>query len=296
MRPAFTFRRSIVRMLLKALGVLALLYLLVIRYFLFELLGPYYNVVTIAIKFSAFILALDILNDLLKYFYRRRFDLAPGQHDNITLGLNNIYLILVIMASLATVIALFGINPKELFTSLSIVAAGIAIVSKEYFMDIISGMYIAFSREVVIDDQVQIGEHTGKVLDISIAKIALLNEDDDILYIPNHKFFNSDVINYSKSPVRKATVEFEIELQSMTTLEELQKELENALLDYQDYIAPDSFNLRIVKIYKDYLSLKFQYDLNVQDRGMERDIRKKTVRRVVNFIREHGGHQASQSA
>ncbi len=278
-------------MVIKFIVVQGLLYLLTIRYLLFDLLGPYYAVTIIVIKFLAFILALDILNDLLKYFYRRRVHLKSDQHDNITQGLNNIYLLLVIGACLVTVTAFFGLNPKELFTSLSIVAAAIAIISKEYISDIISGMFIAFSKDVTIDDLVKIGDHTGKIIDIGISKTALLNDDDDLIYVPNHKFFVGEVTNYTKSPVRTTSLEFELELHRLTTLEALETALTRSLDLYKEYLEPNSFNLKVVHVYKDYLHLKFQYILNVSDRDMEKVIRRKTVRRVVDFIREHGGHQ-----
>lgn len=278
-------------MVTKFLAVQLLLYLLTIRYLLFDLLGPYYAVTIIVIKFVAFILALDILNDLLKFFYRRRVGLANGQHDNITLGLNNIYLLLVIGGSLITITAFFGLNPKELFTSLSIVAAAIAIISKEYISDIISGMFIAFSKDVAIDDLVKVGDYSGKIVDIGISKTALLNDDDDLIYIPNHKFFIVEVTNYTKSPVRTTSLEFELELEHLTTLENLEDALISSLDRYKEYIEATSFNLKVVHVYKDYLHLKFQYILNVSDREMEKDIRRKTVRQVVDFIRTHGGRQ-----
>lgn len=288
-----SFKSRIMAMVIKFIMVQGLMYLLTIRYLLFDILGPYYAITIIVIKFLAFIMALDILNDLLKYFYRRRVNLRRDQHDNITLGLNNIYLLLVIGGCLVTVTAFFGLNPKELFTSLSIVAAAIAIISKEYISDIISGMFIAFSKDVAIDDLIKIGEHTGKIVDIGISKTALLNDDDDLIYVPNHKFFINEVVNYTKSPVRTTSLEFELELHRLTTLEDLEKALTKALDIYKEYLEPGSFNLKVVHVYKDYLHLKFQYILNVSDRDMEKVIRRKTLRRVVDFIREHGDQHST---
>lgn len=288
MLTRISFKSRIMAMVTKFITVQVLLYLLTIRYLLFDLLGPYYATVIILIKFIAFILALDILNDLLKYFYRRRIGLGQSQHDNITLGLNNIYLLLVIGAVAITVTSFFGLNPKELFTSLSIVAAALAIISKEYISDIIGGMYIAFSREVAIDDLIRIGEHTGKIQDIGISKTALIDDDDDLIYVPNHKFIMEEVTNYSRSPVRTMSVEFEVELHRLTTLDDLEKAITHALSPFREYFEPGSSNLKVVHVYKDYLHLKFQYILHVRDRAMEKEIRRKTVRRVVDFIREHG--------
>jgi small-conductance mechanosensitive channel len=283
----FSFRSRILAMITKALVIIILLYLLAIRYWLYEVLGAYYSVTVTTVKFLAFIIAMDILNDLLKYFYRKRVGLRRNQHDNITLGLNNIYLLVVIGGSIVTVVAFFGLNPKELFTSLSIVAAAIAIISKDYIVDIISGMFIAFSKEMVLDDIIKIGDHTGKIVHIGINKTALLNDDDDLIYIPNHRFIMQDIINYTKSPIRKSIVDFEIEYKNLTTLEDLENALIKALAEFRDNIEPNSFKLKIIHIYKDFLHLKFQYTLMVKDRATEKAIRRGTVRRIVDFIREN---------
>ena len=152
-------------------------------------------------------------------------------------------------------------------------------------------MFIAFSKEVAIDDLVKVGDYSGKIVDIGISKTALLNDDDDLIYIPNHKFFIGEVTNYTKSPVRTTSLEFELEFRHLTTLENLEDALTRSLDPYKEFIEPESFNLKVVQVYKDYLHLKFQYILNVRDREMEKDIRRKSVRQVVDFIRTHGGHQ-----
>jgi small-conductance mechanosensitive channel len=286
------FRSRVLAILTKGIFVLAMLYLLTIRYWLFEFLGPYYSVLIITIKFLTFIVALDILNDLLKYFYRKRMELASKQHDNITLGLNNIYLLLVLSSSIVTITAYFGLNPRELFTSLSIVAAALAIISRDYIVDIISGMFIAFSKEVVIDDLIKIGDHTGKIVDIGINKTALLNDDDDLVYVPNHKFIMNDIINYSKSPVRKTIIDFELNYANFKTIDDLELALSQSMEEFKPYIEFDSFKLKIIHIYKDAVHLKVQYAMNITDRAKTKEIRKRTIRRILAFVNEHSVDQS----
>jgi len=79
-------------------------------------------------------------------------------------------------------------------------------------------------------------------------------------------------------------IEFELNLSFLSTIEELEADLIECLEDYHDSIEQDSFKLRIVDIKKDSLQLKFQYTLKSINRDLERDIRRKTVRRVVNHV------------
>jgi len=117
------------------------------------------------------------------------------------------------------ILGFWGIDFKSLLTSLSIVAAAIAIISKDYVSGIISGIIISFSKEINIDDYVKIGDNTGKILEINLSKITLLNDDDDIIYIPNDKVYMSEIINYTKKEIKKVSIDFELSIKYHTTIE-----------------------------------------------------------------------------
>ncbi len=231
------------------------------------------------------VLALHLSIRTLVALYKRGKKLGPQQEDNVTAGLQNVYYLIVAGITILTIASFFGLEPIEFVTSLSIVAAAIAIISKDYFSEIISGMILTFSRELEIGDYVKIGEQRGKIVDITLTKIALLNEDDDHIYLPNNKVYTNEIINYTRKEIKKVSIGFELNLADLRTVEELEEELIRALADYQDNIVPESYNLRISEIRKDSLSLKFQYVLRKLNRDLELEIRRKTVRRVVNSIK-----------
>ena len=248
---------------------------------------PYTHVIEVAFRFSIFALTLNLAILTLIAIYRRRKKLHAGQIDNVVVGLQNIYYLILTGGFLLTLAAFWNLNPVELFTSLSIVAAAIAIISKDYISEIISGMIITFSRELSIDDYIKIGDQRGKVIDITITKIALLNEDDDVIFLPNNKVYTSEIVNYTKKEIKKVSIEFEMNIQSLKTVEELESDLINAISDYQEHIVPKSYNLKIVDIRKDSIDFKFQYVLHQINRELEREIRRKTVRRIVNYVKKN---------
>ncbi len=238
----------------------------------------------ILLNFLILLLALNLLKIGAVSLYRRRQKLPPDKPDNVMVGIQNIYILLTSAVVLVTSLSFFGIDIKSLFTGLTIVAAAIAIITKDYVANIISGIAISFSDEISIGDYVKIAEYKGKVMDISISRIALLNDDDDTIYIPNNTVFISNIINYTKKGIRKVSIEFEMNLDFLDTIEGLEKDLVECLSDYHSSIEEGSFALKIVDIKKDSLDLKFQYMLKSINRELERDIRRKTVRRVVNHI------------
>ncbi|MCB0583868.1 MAG: mechanosensitive ion channel [Phaeodactylibacter sp.] len=270
------------------LRLLALALLLLARHYgLFTFFGAYQLQADITISFLIFALTASVLVSSMAWFYRHREKIPAGKADNVIIGLNNIYYILLVGAGIMTILGYWGIDFKTLFTTLSIVAAAIAIISKDYISEIISGIIISFSGEVAIGDYIRIGDQKGKIIDINFTKIALLNEDDDVIFIPNAKFFSSEIINYTKREIKKVSIEFEVMIQNIKTIEELETDLIHAISDYEGNIEAGSYNLKIGNITKDSLSLKFQYTFKEINRELEKDIRRKTVRRIVNYVKSN---------
>jgi len=95
------------------------------------------------------------------------------------------------------VLSMFNINVKEAITSLSLIAAALVLITKDYISNLINGMYLTFNKVINIGDQVQVGLQKGKIVDITLTNVHLLNDDDDIIYIPNNTVFSTDIINYT---------------------------------------------------------------------------------------------------
>jgi small-conductance mechanosensitive channel len=238
----------------------------------------------VIIRFVLFLFGTSLVVRLLAMIYRRRKHLPYHKKDNVTLGLSNISIMVIAIYTIISIFGLLGLSAEKIFTSLSIVAAALAILSKDFIADIISGIVIAFSKEISIDDFVKIGEQRGKIIDINITKTALLNEDDDIIFLPNSKVFSSEIINYTKKQIKKTSIDFEVPTESISSIEDLEEHLIRGLAEYHHLIEPNSYHLRVVHIKKDYLQLKFQYSLIQFSRELERQIKRKAVRHIVRHL------------
>lgn len=245
-----------------------------------------YSVLHSVVDFLLLFTIVNIVSAILIMIYRLRKNIPYKYTDNVVNGINNLYYLIVTFGIILMILGFWGIDFMTLFTSLSIVAAALAIISKEYVSGIISGIIISFSKEINIDDYVKIGDNKGKILEINLIKITLLNDDDDVIYIPNDKVYMSEIINYTKKEIKKVSIDFDLSLQYHTTIEQLEKSLSEDLKDFHQYIEAGSFNIKIVSVHHDYLSLKFQYTLKEVNREVERMIRKKTIRLIANSIKE----------
>jgi hypothetical protein len=98
---------------------------------------------------------------------------------------------------------------------------------------------------------------------------------------------SNEIINYTRREIRKTSIDFEIDIKHMKNVEELESELVATLSDFNQLIRSDSYRLKIVEIKKDLVSLKFQYTLDNPNRELERDIRRATIRKVLQIILEN---------
>lgn len=218
------------------------------------------------------------------FYYQRKHKLSRGVKSNFILGIDHIANILHTFVLIGAILLLFNIDPINLITSLSIVAAAIAILSKDYIANMINGMLIMFSEEVMIGDEIKIGEVKGKVTDITLVNMHIVNDDEDLIYIPNSMVFTSQIFNYTKRAIRKVSFDFDLKNELATDVAAVEKHIIDVLGEYHQYIKNDSYVLRIIKINENFTSLKFQFVLHRHSEVREKDIRKAALRHVLKFI------------
>jgi small-conductance mechanosensitive channel len=233
---------------------------------------------------AIFLLVLDFAQFFVVWWYRRRHHIKST--DNFIVGVGHLYSIVLFFGMIFSVLALFRVDIRELFTSLSIIFAGFAILTKDYISNMINGMIITFSGQLSIGDNISVGEHRGKITDITLQNIHLLNDDDDVIFIPNNLLLNGEVINYTKREIKRTSIEFEIDLKYLKNVEELERNLTETLRPFHHLIKPDSYYLRVAEVKKDLVIMKFQYILNEPNKDLERQIRKRTIRHLVEIISE----------
>lgn len=238
------------------------------------------------ISFLIYYLVIKITSFIILAYYSRRNKIPLSQKNNVHFGIENIGNILLTFGFVALVLRVMGINPLEIVTSATIVAAAIAIVTRDYIADFLSGIYLSFSNTFEIADYVKLDKHKGRIVEIGMLKIKILNDDDDVVILPNFKIYQSDIINYTKRDVRRLSLDFELAIAHVVSIEDLEKDLIATLENFSQYIEPKSYKLKVEEIKSDYIGLKFQYKLLKIDSLLQREVRKKTMREVFNYISE----------
>ncbi|WP_051296281.1 mechanosensitive ion channel family protein [Eisenibacter elegans] len=215
-----------------------------------------------------------------------------GLRSNFVLGINRIASLLFYVMIFLTSLLLFEVDVRQLFTSLSIVAAALAITLKDYINNVINGLIIMFADQISLNDYIEIDQLRGRIIDITLLNVHLATDDDELIYIPNTTVLNANIINYTKRAIKKINFEFEIAYPYIHDVKHLEQFLIAAIETeprYRAYIEPNSYNLKTVQIYKDHALLRFQYNSQSTDRDIEIKIRRRIARKLIEYI-----HRQSQ--
>ncbi|MEZ4825274.1 MAG: mechanosensitive ion channel [Bacteroidia bacterium] len=159
-------------------------------------------------------LVFDFVRIILTAFYFRKHQLPRYTRDNFTIGTRQLALIIDIVAFIFSGLVLFNIEIVQALTAISIFAAAIAILSKDYISNMINGLIMMFANQISINDYVQIGENKGNVMDMNLINLHILNDDDDLIFIPNSIVLTTTVVNYTKRAIDRVSIEFENRLHS----------------------------------------------------------------------------------
>ncbi|RRN76525.1 mechanosensitive ion channel protein MscS, partial [Pseudoxanthomonas sp. SGD-10] len=142
-------------------------------------------------------LSVSIIRLIIVSLYIRRNRLKSTVKDNFILGISQIVSVLNTVFFIIAFMYLLGIDPIKFLTSITIVAAAIALISKEYIANMINGLIIMFSDKLSLGDYIKVGNEEGKIIDITLINVILQNDDNDMVLIPNSVIFNSIIINQS---------------------------------------------------------------------------------------------------
>jgi small-conductance mechanosensitive channel len=266
--------REVITILIKAAVSLTLMYFYLNR----PLLYLHYPRVEQGAKalmvFMTPSLVVSVLRLVIIYWYIRKHKFKNNIKDNFILGINRIVSILNTLFFVIAFITLLAIDPKDFIFSVSIVAAALAVTFKDYIANMINGLIIMFSDRLSLGDHIRIGEHDGKILDITLINMILQNEDSDMVIIPNSLAFSSVIINQSKQNTKKLSIEFDMSIGNGYTPEYLEKHLDKVISGYTDNVVAGGLTVKTIAINKDVVIFKVMVLLKHYDKIKEREIRR----------------------
>ena len=137
-----------------------------------------------------------VIGIIHKIFKRRIYsnpNIELGKSHTIYQLIKYVLWILAILLSLDTI----GIKLTFLLAGSAALLVGLGLGLQQIFKDIVSGLFLLFEGNLKVEDIVELDNQVGKVKEISFRTTKIETRDNIILVIPNSKFIDGNVINWS---------------------------------------------------------------------------------------------------
>ncbi|MCB0489927.1 MAG: mechanosensitive ion channel [Cyclobacteriaceae bacterium] len=92
-----------------------------------------------------------------------------------------------------------GFKITLLLASSAALLVGLGLGLQQIFQDLVSGIFILIEGTIKVDDVIEINGLVGRILAINIRTSKVLTRDGIVIIVPNHKFINDSIINWSHS-------------------------------------------------------------------------------------------------
>lgn len=133
---------------------------------------------------------------------KRGFRRFIGHNETERRSYWSVYLILRYVVWVIVIVLMLetsGIKVSVLLASITALLVGVGFGIQQLFSDLASGIVLLIERNLQINDVIQLADGTvGKVIHIGLRTSKIKTRDDIILVVPNSKFVNDIIINWSQ--------------------------------------------------------------------------------------------------
>lgn len=153
------------------------------------------NLVAALVVFSIFYVIWKLIKRALRILQvRAKLD------ETIASFLETVIKYIILSYAFVAAMSQFGVNVASFLTGLGIAGLTIGFAAKDALSNIISGLFIFWDRPFVIGDLVEIGNHYGRVDQITMRSTRVVTVDGKMLAIPNSVVVNSPVASFTNFP------------------------------------------------------------------------------------------------
>lgn len=148
------------------------------------------------------IVALLVISEWIKKFLINRvlknYNIQQGTRQSV----GTIVKYLLIIAGMFSILQTTGIDLSAFGILVGALGVGIGFGLQNITNNFISGLIILFEQPIKVGDRIEVGDISGDVLKISARSTTVLTNDNISVIIPNSKFIDDQVINWSHNDRR----------------------------------------------------------------------------------------------
>lgn len=177
-----------------------------------------------------------------------------------------------------------GIDVLPVLAGAGVLAFAIGFGAQELIKDLISGFFLILEKTFSIGDRVEIGGHSGNVLDIGLRRTKLKTWKGEIITINNGDI--KTVVNTSVNP-SIAIIDFNIDFRKDIKMFESQ-DFKQFVMDFADNhpeVISEGDQLVVQDLLGGHVTLRMTFTTNIRKHiGVQRDF----MKALLKYAQEHG--------
>lgn len=208
--------------------------------------------------------------------YRLRNKLEEDDRDNFTIGMNALVSLFSVIATAVAVFVFFELDFLQIWTTLAVVSVALAILLQPYITNFINSFLLMFSDDYKVGEYVRLNDGSkGYVQDITFRATKLKTDEGNILFVPNTKFVENEVTNFSKVKFKKITMAFSVARSEVKELYQFEERLKDELTKaFPDLVVPEKIYLRVNHIHETAVDLTLESVVTNYNFRIEEEIKK----------------------
>lgn len=155
-------------------------------------------VLTLAISLIVLFVGSEWIRRFLVKKILAKRDMAIGTRESI----GTIVKYILIVAGMFSILQTNGIDLSAFGVLAGAIGVGIGFGLQNITNNFISGLIILFEQPIKVGDRIEVGDVTGDVVKISSRATTIITNDNISIIVPNSKFIDSEVINWSHNEHR----------------------------------------------------------------------------------------------
>lgn len=193
------------------------------------------NVLTVFFIFFAAFIFVKIFSIILTRSIRKK-----SHTDSRHLSIIQLVKYFVFTLAIVFVLQSLGVNITFLIASSAALLVGIGLGLQGIFKDFIAGIALLFEGVIKVDDIVEVDDLVVRVNEISLRTSRVTTRDDNVMIIPNHKFTDENIINWTNNMLpSRFTIEVGVDYTSEVRL--VEKVLIEAALSNTHTLSEEEF-------------------------------------------------------
>ncbi len=179
----------------------------------------------------------------------------PGRQHSLILLITYFTWVIAIALILETI----GVKITILLAGSAALMVGIGLGLQQTFNDFVSGIILLFEGTIKVDDVMEVDGIIGKVSEINLRTSKLLTREGIIMIVPNHKFINDNVINWThNADATRFTITIRVAHGSDV---EKVKTILLQCVEEQEWITQDNQRHEILVRFKDFGESALEFEL-----------------------------------